>query len=205
MGLERALIVPEDGVPIPVLFNPSEYSIEQSNELAQIGIPGLGAPITQYVGGAGRTLSMELFFDTYELGIDVRAHTALIYGLLDITGPTHAPPICVFTWGAVVFRCVVQSVSGRFTMFLATGTPVRATLNVSLREYVDVEVEVRRIPTESANYHKTYTIRRGDTLSAIAAAEYGDAAAWRAIADANAIANPRTLEPGTPLVLPPTA
>jgi LysM repeat protein len=205
VGLERAIIAPEGGVPIPVLFNPAQYSIDQTSEYAHIGIPGLGAPVTQYVRGGGRTLSMELFFDTYELGIDVRLHTAPIYHLLDIHGPTHAPPICIFTWGAVVFRCVVESVSGRFTMFLSHGTPCRATLTVTLREYVDVAVEVRAIPTESADHHKTYTVRRGDTLAGIAAAEYGDTGAWRAIADANAIANPRVIEPGTTLVLPPTA
>jgi nucleoid-associated protein YgaU len=204
MGLEHALIIPQGGIPIPALFNPTEYSIEKSNEFAQTGIPGLGAPVTQYVRGGGRTLSMDLFFDTYELNVDVRVFTALMYRLLDIRGSTHAPPVCVFTWGLVFFRCVIERISGRFTMFFSTGMPARATLSVTMREYIDVSVQVRAIPTESADHHKSHTVKRGETLSGIASAEYDDPASWRAIADANGIANPRVVAPGTTLVLPPT-
>jgi nucleoid-associated protein YgaU len=43
---------------------------------------------------------------------------------------------------------------------------------------------------------------RGDTLSRIAFAEYNDPRAWRAIADANDLDNPRLLEPGMTLTIP---
>jgi nucleoid-associated protein YgaU len=73
---------------------------------------------------------------------------------------------------------------------------------VTFKEFVEVGVLVRDPPTESADHAKTYVVRRGDTLSAIAAAEYGDPARWRPIAEANRIANPRLLAPGTRLALP---
>lgn len=202
MELAKATITPEDEDPIPVLFNPTQYSLDQANTLAEVGVPGLSAPILQYVRGNGRTLSMDLFFDTWEAQSDVRDHTRLIYGLLDLRGPLHRPPVCLFTWGKFNFDCVVERVGGRFTLFLADGTPVRATLSVSFKEFVEVEVLVRRPPTESADHAKSYLVRRGDTLASIAAAEYGDPARWRPIAEANAIANPRLLAPGTRLALP---
>ncbi|HEU0013467.1 MAG TPA: LysM peptidoglycan-binding domain-containing protein [Longimicrobium sp.] len=202
MALAKAMIKPEGESSIPVLFNPTQYSLDQSNSLAEIGVPGLSAPILQYVRGNGRKLSMELFFDTYEQRRDVRKHTKRIYGLLDIRGPLHRPPVCTFTWGSFNFKCVLESVGGKFTLFLADGTPVRATLSVSFKEFVEVEVLVRATPTESADHAKTYLVRRGDTLSSIAAAEYGDPARWRPIAEANRLANPRLLPPGTRLVLP---
>jgi nucleoid-associated protein YgaU len=40
-------------------------------------------------------------------------------------------------------------------------------------------------------------------LSLMAAIEYGDPAVWRVIADANDIENPRLIEPGLQLRLPP--
>ena len=48
-------------------------------------------------------------------------------------------------------------------------------------------------------------MKRGDTLSRIAAEEYGDPREWRHIADetADVLENPRRLEPGTILVIPP--
>src|SRR5262249_33265599 len=153
-------------------------------------IPGLGAPILQYVRGNARTLSLELFFDTFERQRDVREHTDRVYRLLEIDPETHAPPLCTFTWGTFNLRCVVERVGGRFTLFLTDGTPVRATLSVTLKEYVEVEVEVRAVPTESSDHVKTRLLRRGDTLSSLAAAEYGDPAKWRPIAEANNVDNP---------------
>lgn len=48
-----------------------------------------------------------------------------------------------------------------------------------------------------------YAVNRGDTLSAIAQRTYGDAGAWRAIAQANGIEEPRHIRPGQVLLLPP--
>jgi Contractile injection system tube protein/LysM domain len=208
----KATITPLDppGADIPVLYNPNQYSFEKGIQLAEMGVPGLGAPIIQYVRGNARTLSMELFFDTYELGEDVRTYTNELYALMNVESETHVPAICRFTWGPgkwgkrdeASFRCVIERVSGRFTLFLADGTPVRATLTVTFREFVDVEMLVRSQPTQSADHTKTRLVSRGDTLSSIAGEEYGDPGLWRPIAAANLIDNPRVLEPGRALVIP---
>jgi LysM repeat protein len=50
-----------------------------------------------------------------------------------------------------------------------------------------------------------YTVRRGDTLSAIAQRELGDPNRWREIAQANGIRDPRSLMPGQQLVIPAAA
>lgn len=205
MALEHAKIKIENGEEFEVLFNPNTYSLEKSNQLAEIAIPGLSAPITQYVRGNSRSLSMELFFDTYEEREDVRDHTQKIYGLLGIQAKTHVPPILTFSWGSFSLRSVLQRVSGRFTLFHPDGKPARATLSVTFKEVVDVEVLVRQPPTESADVAKTHAVRRGDTLSAIAGREYGDPTRWRAIAEANRIDNPRLLKPGEILRIPPLA
>jgi len=205
MALAKALIQPDNMLPIPVLFNPNQYSLDGSNRFAEIGIPGLGSPILQYVSGNARMLTMELFFDTYELKWDVRAFTDRVYGLLAINPPDHVPPICTFIWGTFQFRCVVERVGGRFTLFLADGTPVRATLNVTFKEYTDIAIAVQSAPTQSSDHAKVRNLGRGDTLSGLAAAEYGDPAKWRPIAEANHIDNPRSMEPGRLLVIPPLA
>ncbi len=56
------------GEIISVMYNPEEMKLEQGNNFAEIGIPGLNASPVQYVRGKVRTLSMELFFDSYETG-----------------------------------------------------------------------------------------------------------------------------------------
>ncbi len=202
MALEKATITPEGKDPIEVLFNPTQYSLDHGNQIAEIGVPGLSAPILQYVRGNSRKLSMELFFDTYEEQTKVSDHTKRIYGLLDIDETKHRPPICTFAWGEFKFECVLEQASGRFTLFLSDGTPVRATLNVTFKEFIEVKDLVRTKPLESSDHVKTRTLQRGQTLSSIAAAEYDDPATWRPIADANGIDNPRQLEPGVELVVP---
>lgn len=49
---------------------------------------------------------------------------------------------------------------------------------------------------------RTYVVRKGDTLSAIAQRFYHDANLWPKIAKANDIRRPRKLKPGTRLIIP---
>src|SRR6266481_9570157 len=83
---------------IPVQFNPSEYTLTKGAQIAEIAIPGIDAPILQFVRGQTQTLSMELFFDTTELGmgeapvLDVRILTEPVFQLVKIQAKTHAPP-----------------------------------------------------------------------------------------------------------------
>lgn len=203
MALEKAVIETKNGDEIPVRFNPNQYSLEKSNQLAEIGIPGLGAPIVQFVRGNTDTLSMDLFIDTYEDQKDVREYTDKVYGLLEIDQDTHAPPICVFRWGSFEFESVLERVSGKFTLFLENGLPVRATLSVTFKQFIKIEIEVKKKPTHSADHYKTRVVKQGDTLSSIAAVEYDDPAMWRPLAEKNRIANPRDLTPGQRLVIPP--
>jgi nucleoid-associated protein YgaU len=205
--LDKALIIPCDskgefGKPIPVLFNPNKYSIDKSNQFAEVGIPGLGAPLIQFVRGNTKTLTMELFFDTYtyEGGTDVREYTGKITKLLEVDEELHAPPICIFSWGKLNFKCVIQQVSQNFTMFNADGVPVRATLNVTFKEYTEPS-RAKKDKGLSSGGTKTITIEEGQRLDSISSAERGDPTYWRSIAEENEIRDPRHLEPGSKLLV----
>ena len=204
MEFKKASIKPKNKNAIDVLFNPTQYGIDKGNQIAEAGIPGLEAPILQYVRGNTRTLNMDLFFDTYEEQTDVRDHTNEIYNLLNIDPGTHAPPICEISWGRFSFQGVLDHVSGKFTLFLANGLPVRATLSVAFKEFIEVEVLVRQRPTQSSDHRKTRLVKSGDRIDNIAAEEYGNAKNWRPIAEANNLDNPRQLDPGRPLIIPAT-
>ena len=203
MALAKATITPKGGEAIAVLFNPGEYRLGKSNQITEADTPGLAAPILQYTGGRARTLTMDLFFDTFEAQSDVSKHTNLIYGLLEIDRELHVPPLCSFQWGKFSFTGVLESVDGRFTLFLPNGTPVRATLSVSFKEAVDITKEARKTPLASVDRRKLRTVKRGETLTTIAAEAYGDPTQWRPIALANGITNPTALQPGQRLILPP--
>ena len=202
--MERQLIsiTPTGQSSFNVLFNPTNYSVAKSNQIAEAAIPGLEAPILQYVHGNTRTLDMELFFDTYEERTNVSKETDKIYKLLLIDPSTHAPPICNIAWGAFKFTGVLDHVSGKFTLFLSDGTPVRATLTVTFKEFIDVDALVKVRPTQSADHRKTRVVKSGDRLDIIASQEYGDPDNWRPIAEANNMDDPEQLEPGHVLIIP---
>jgi nucleoid-associated protein YgaU len=188
-----------------VIFNPAEYSLEKGNQFAGTPLPGLSNPIMSFVNGNADVLTMDLLFDTYtdRQSSDVRLETDKIARLLDIDPEIHAPPPVRFVWGPVSFKAVIERLSQRFTMFREDGVPVRATLNVTFKEYKTIEEQLNEKPNQSSDWTKRRVLTQQDTLSLIAAVEYGDPALWRAIADENDIDNPRLLEAGREIRLPP--
>ena len=198
--LDKRLIIKD---MVTVLFNPTEYSLEKSNEFASINIPGLKSPLLQFSRGNLETLSMDLFFDTYEKNIDVRTYTSRVTDLMKIDPEIHAPPILMFVWGTFTFTCVLARATKKFTLFSPEGIPLRATLNVTFNEY-KTEISMKERPLESSDRTKLYTIKEGDSLWAIAAEEYGDPSFWRVIADHNHIENPRLPKVGQEIALPPS-
>jgi nucleoid-associated protein YgaU len=107
----------------------------------------------------------------------------------------------LFSWGTFQFICLLESVGQRFTHFLPSGTPVRAYLKLSFIECPEGGPKV-----SSGGSGATATVhqaRQGETMSQIAARTTGDPRRWREIAEANNIDNPRKMEAGRALVLPP--
>lgn len=188
-----------------VIFNPAEYSLEKGNQFSSAPLPGLSNPVLSFVNGDADVLTMELFFDTYtdRGGTDVRDETNKIARLLEIDPTLHAPPPVRFVWGKLRFKAVIERLTQRFTMFREDGVPVRATLNVTFKEYRTIDDQLTKNPFESSDWSKRRVVAQGDRLSLIAAIEYGDPGVWRVIADENDIDNPRLLAPGVEIRLPP--
>lgn len=214
MSLEKAIITNTvTGDKIPVMFNPEEYTINREINYAQATIPGLSAPILQFVAGNMQTLDMELFIDTYEehrlgtkvlnrRGEDVRRLSRLITDLMNIEPTTHKPPVLLFIWASLAFTCVLAKVNQRFIMFLPDGTPVRARLQVSFHEFRNVDLEAKEIKRETADFTKRYIVGEGENLSDIASKIYGDPRLWRVIALRNGLNRPRSLAVGLTLLTP---
>jgi hypothetical protein len=215
------------GPAVVVSFNPTEFTLNKANQIAEVNIPGLDSPVLQFVRGQTETLSLDLFFDSTDSGMDssatsVTKQTDQLYQLIKIDGSLHAPPVVFFSWGQQFpgnrayasmgdgsgsqqrygFKCIVESVRQRFTLFTSSGIPLRAVLTVSLKEYKTLSEQLKEINKTSPDHTHARVVQTGDTLAKIAADVYGDPAQWRAIADQNTILNPLTLTPGMVLEIP---
>ncbi len=196
-----------------VLFNPTTYAISSSVAWEGNANRKLNAPSLTYGGGASRTLTLELFYDVTEPidGTridDVRKETNKVVTLARKDRDLGSPPVVAVEWGAAPltgsdfpFVGVVSQLTQTFTLFKANGTPVRATLNVTFTEFAYPEIDQRKLDPEFT----TRVVKRGDTLSSIAAELYGDPALWRVVAQANRLDDPRTLEIGRRLAIPKIA
>src|SRR3954469_6070316 len=155
----------EKGTIIPVLFNPTEYSFERTTSFKATPIPGLGAPLLQFVNGECDQLSMELFLDDYT---DPKGPTSLqqpekdpvstrlkdISKLLLIDRDLHAPPPVRFNWGPMEFAAVIEKLGRKVTMFHPDGNPARATLSVSFKEYRTLRQQIEDPRRESSDKSK---------------------------------------------------
>lgn len=113
---ENLEIEDKEKAQMRVQFNPTELSFSKSAQFAEIAIPGLDAPIQQFIRGGTETLTVELFFDSTDSGMGADAKsvtddnnallpvdrfcgTEKFYQLVKQNPKTHAPPRCRFGWG----------------------------------------------------------------------------------------------------------
>src|SRR3546814_13181676 len=73
--LDADAVDPARGLPqeIEVQFNPETYRLNKGAQIAEIGVYGIDSPILQFVRGQNETLTLDLFFDSTEDGMDERA------------------------------------------------------------------------------------------------------------------------------------
>jgi len=209
-----------EGEPIKVDFayNPKEYSVSKQNTWSAPGANrGSDSSALQFGGGNPKQIKLSLFFDTFELGEDVRTkYTNNLFKMMEIqadlpkdnVGAANGqgqPPKCKLQWGKVwTYLCYLESVSCQFTLFLSDGTPVRAQAEVGLKQAVDEKDQPKTNPSSGGEGgERSVIVRPAERLDLIAHRVYGDARLWRVIARANGLADPRAIRPGQTLVIPP--
>ena len=213
---------PDGSTPISLEYSPSDLSFTKAAQYAEVAIPGLEQPILQFVRGDAETLTLDLFFDATSTakGVtkkDVAAEVNLFCKMVSIKGEHHMPPLIKVIWGDSFpgnamghskttenfFKAVVLSVTRKYTLFNASGAPLRATVSLSLKRHANIEEQVKEIGYKSADHTRLHVVTDGETLPLIAHDAFGDAGLWRVIAKHNGLANARDIAPGTRLELPP--
>lgn len=213
-----------DGAAFEASYNPTELAFAKAAQFADIGIPGLDAPLIQFVRGDAETLSIELFFDNTDKGTGAAAPSVgdkvtQFQKLVSVDGALHAPPIVRLTWGdgfpgpalgtdaspMTQMDVIVISLARKYTLFGPTGKPLRATVTLQLRQYWTIAEQAQKLNYQSADHTRAHIVREGETLPLIAWDAYADPAKWRVIAEHNGLSDVRDLAPGRVLQLPPVA
>jgi nucleoid-associated protein YgaU len=212
-GPAKAYLKPERGEPIPCLFNPSELTVSKSNSWNAGQSKGRNAPELRFQGGQSATLSLKLVFDTTHEGTDVTEHTSKLLDLMksdpslpgaDQGRNSARPPWVEFHWGKLhSFRAIIEKLQMQFTYFASDGMPLRAKVDLSLKQWKDeAELPLQNPTSSTPSVHTVHTLLPGETLDRVAAMHYQDSNRWRLIAEANGIVDPLDIPAGTALVLP---
>lgn len=199
------------GSVMECMFRPKEYTFNKTNNWETKPVTGDDTPDVTFTGGDAMTLSMDLFFDTYEDNEDVRKHTNKIWKLMMVDENLKdkdnkaRPPLCEFRWGETwSFQAVLTSLVQKFTLFHSDGRPARSTVTVSFKQALKEGKYPGQNPTTlSKPGYKTRRVKQGETLDWIAFDEYGDSSLWRFLADTNGLENPMKLEAGQLLAIAP--
>lgn len=140
-----------DGGPkVKAQYNPKELQIDKAVPWSKVNEANKSnGKSTQaqgihleFTGAEGRSLSVEMLFDGYEGQVDVSKSVADLETLASVRVPgskkedERRPHRCIAEWGTVLtgFRCVIESLSTKYTMFDENGNPLRATCTVKLKE-----------------------------------------------------------------------
>jgi len=205
-----AVLVFQPGNAITALFNPEKLVFNKIVNWKRQSAAQRDVPELQFTNAQPRTLKIDLIFDTYDSPDankeDVRTYTKKILHIATVEkhGDKHRPPVCRLSWGAtgVFFQGVLENLEQQFILFMEDGTPVRAKSNCTFKEWRTNYDDLNRQDTQSSDIAKARVVKRGDTLSSIAAEEYRDPRLWRPIAEKNDMDDPIDLIPGTVLLVP---
>jgi len=192
---------------IKAKYNPNKIALGKSIALLDKPAKGRDVPEQQFGNGEPRTFNLDLLFDTYDTDQvpkeKVTIYTNKLDNLIIVSEAKHRPPICELWWGGwKIFEGVLEKLDHEYTLFMEDGTPVRATSKCVFKEYRTNPKDRRQQNAQSSDVAKQRIVKRGDTLSSIAAEEYLDPGLWRPIADQNGLDDPFDLTPGMLLLVP---
>lgn len=221
-GGKACLLVEGESDAWELQFNPENLSISKSAGWDGPPAPGQEAPQLKYTASNSAEISFSFYLDVTRVPVpkgkgstpsSVLPATDRLFSLLrpnadlpdaDASRNSGRPPLVTFAWGEQnSVLAAVTSVKVDFTYFSREGLPLRAKVDLSLKQYQPETKAPYQNPTSHTPYpHTVHYLVPGETLDRIAARRYNDPTRWRAIALANGITNPMALDPTKPMIIP---
>lgn len=110
-------------------------------------------------------------------------------------------PGLTFRWGPLNYPVNLNQVTINYTRFDRIGTPVRATVDLTLHVIPD-QLTATNPTSGGPAGRQSHVLTGAETLAGLAARTYGTPGGWRQIAAANGIQDPLRVKPGTLVYLP---
>lgn len=129
------------GKALSAQYNPQEISFQKSVGWEDSGKgAGTDCPSLMFTAGQAITMSLELLFDQYEAGLDIRPIVKAFVSLCMIDSILKRPPLVQLCGrdsnllGIGNFIGVIESATAKYTMFTSDGIPCRATVSINIKQ-----------------------------------------------------------------------
>lgn len=192
-----------------VMINPKEYSRTHAIEYACTQGMGTSGTGPKYVRSKPEDLKLEFHIDgtgaIYNASTDdsvedqIKKFKSLVF---DYNGEIHSNNYLQLLWGSLTFKCVLEQFTVNYTMFKPNGSPLRAKVDATFKEFTDPDTEAKEANRKSPDVTHKRIIKEGDTLPNLCYEIYRDSSYYIEIAAANNLVNFRNLEPGTVIHFP---
>lgn len=192
-----------------VMINPETYTHSYSIDYSNRQEPGTPNTSSKFEKAPPSEVSFDLIFDgsgvvdinRVDLVDEIEKFKKVVY---DYNGDIHKPNYLKITWGkSPFFQCHLTSMSITYKLFRPDGSPIRAEVKVSFKNFEDpnkIEQEAKR---KSPDLSHIVTVVAGDTLPALTYKAYGEKEHYLKVARFNQLTNFRNIKPGTQIVFPP--
>ncbi len=188
---------------VPAQYNPKEVKFGKTVSWSSSENNQIDYPYLQFNGGKAVEITLNLLFDLYEEGGDVRPFINGLMFLTYIHPALKRPPMVRLKWGAQQdvlfsggFQGVVKSVNVTYTMFNDDGVPCRAVAEVAL---VQAEKVKAVSPSGAEDQTNVQTQDKGTIIHATQSAGLPPTQ-WRAVADVAGTDDPINTKPSSSYV-----
>lgn len=193
------------------LLNPESYSQKYQVKYAEEQSSGTSGMQLKFDKIEPQTMEFEFLFDQTgalsgtdpsKNGVedDIEAFKSLTLGY---DGNIHRTRYLKLVWGTLLFKCCIENLDVTYKLFKPDGTPLRATIKASFKEFKEDE---RRVAEENANSPDLTHVRMvyaGDHLPNMVHKIYGEKKYYPQVARFNNLTSFRNLEEGQNIILPP--
>ncbi|MGN6105864.1 MAG: CIS tube protein [Kofleriaceae bacterium] len=146
----------DSSLDVEAQYNPKELQVDQkvpwqkpqpANKANKTDAESEDGGLTlEFTGAEGRSMSVELLFDGFEPNgrhVDVAGRVKKLEKMAAVMKPDskdekeRRPHHCVVSWGdrgMPKFKCVIEQIQTKYSMFSSDGVPLRATCTVTLKE-----------------------------------------------------------------------
>ncbi len=196
-GSIKAVINPENYARnFNVRYEPSKEKGANAKTQIFTSMESSGFELDLIVDGTGVIpLDRGMTVDSY-----IEKFKSIVY---NYQGSEHRPNYLKITWGKVIFTGVCEKLNIRYTLFSPDGTPLRASIKITLLETVDFHTKIREAQKSSPDLTHIRTVNAGDSLPLLSYQIYGDSSYYMEVARANGLSSFQAIKPGDQIYFPP--